>query len=140
MKLKIKKIREGATVPSFVHHDDAGMDFFAAETVTVAPGGIAKIPSGLSLEIPKGYVGLCWDKSGLSMNFGIKVMGGVIDSGFRGEFMMGVINLSNVPYTFEKGHKVLQMLIQKVERPKIVETKELAKSKRGKKGFGSSGK
>lgn len=116
------------------------MDLYASETVTVNPGEIGRIRSGIAMEIPKGYVGLCWDKSGKSINHGIKVLAGVIDCGFRGELVMGVINLGKESYTFEKGHKVMQMLIQKVEYVDIEEVESLSESKRGEKGFGSSGK
>ncbi|OHA92361.1 MAG: hypothetical protein A3J09_02745 [Candidatus Zambryskibacteria bacterium RIFCSPLOWO2_02_FULL_51_21] len=92
------------------------------------------------MEIPEGYVGLCWDKSGLSMNHGIKVLAGVIDSGFRGELVMAVINLGKEAYTFKKGDKVMQMLMQKVEQVEITEVNELSDSARGEKGFGSTGK
>ncbi|HEY0220958.1 MAG TPA: dUTP diphosphatase [Candidatus Paceibacterota bacterium] len=140
MILKVKKLTPDAVLPSFAHPGDAGMDLFANETVTLKPGEIGKIKSGVSMEIPDGYVGLYWDKSGLSNNHGIKMLGGVVDSGYRGELIMGVINLGKESYTFEKGHKVLQMLIQKVERPEIMEVEELTDTSRGTGGFGSTGK
>jgi dUTP pyrophosphatase len=140
MELKVKKLSPDAVLPSYAHSFDAGMDMYCNETVTLLPGQISKIKSGISIEIPDGYVGLCWDKSGLSMNHGIKMLGGVIDSGYRGEITYGAINLGKEPYTFEKGHKVLQMLIQKVEKVDVVEVEELSGSDRGEKGFGSTGK
>lgn len=140
MKLKIKKVDPEARLPEFAHEHDAGMDLFALEEVKVKPGEIGRIRSGVALEIPEGYVGLCWDKSGLSMKNGIKVLAGVIDSTFRGELIMGVINLGKEEYVFEKGHKVMQMLVQKVEHPEIVEVDELSETPRGEGGFGSTGK
>lgn len=140
MKLKVKKIDPEAKLPSYAHPYDAGMDWFALEEVKVKPGEIAKIRSGIAMEIPEEYVGLCWDKSGLSMKNGIKVLAGVVDASFRGEFIMGVINLGKEEYTFEKGHKVLQMLIQPVETLDIIEAEELSESSRGEGGFGSTGK
>jgi len=116
------------------------MDMYSNETVTIAPGQTAKIKSGISMEIPEGFVGLIWDKSGLSTNHKIKSLGGVIDSGYRGESLYGLINLGSEPYTIEKGHKVVQMLIQKVERVEIVEVEELSDTSRGEGGFGSTGK
>lgn len=139
-KLKIKKVITDAVLPSYAYAGDAGMNLYAAESVTILPGEIARVRSGIAMEIPHGYVGLCWDRSGLSMNHGIKVLAGVIDSGFRGELVMGVINLGKEPYTLEKGHKVMQILIQKVEKPEIMEVTELSESERGEKGFGSTGK
>lgn len=140
MKIKIKKIDPDAKIPSYAHPGDAGMDMFANEAVTIGPGEVGRIKSGISVEIPEGFVGLCWDKSGLSMNNKIKVLGGVIDSGYRGEIVYGVINLGKEPYTFEKGHKVTQMLIQKVENPEIEEVEGLTDTSRGEGGFGSTGK
>lgn len=127
-------------MPSFAHSYDAGMDLYALEDTEILPMQTARIRSGLAMEIPEGYAGLCWDKSGVSTNHKIKTLAGVIDSGYRGEVLMGVINLGSEPYTFKKGEKVLQMLIQKVEQPEIVETEELSDSSRGEGGFGSTGK
>lgn len=140
MILKVKKLQPEAILPSYAHGWDAGMDLFCIENVTLAPGQVGRIKSGIAVEIPDGFVGLCWDKSGLSMNHSIKVLGGVIDSGFRGELIFGVINLGKEEYVFKKGDKVLQMLIQKVEKMDIVESEELSETDRGEKGFGSTGK
>lgn len=140
MKLKIKKIHKNATIPSFAHPGDAGMDLHVPEQVEIKAGERKSIPLGLAFEIPEGYVGLMWDKSGLSHKHGIKTFGGVIDSGYRGEVHAGVMNLSTETYVFEKGHKITQLVIQKVEHPEIVEVEELSSSVRGHGAFGSSGK
>ena len=140
MILKVKKVSQEAILPSYAHDTDAGMDFFTNETITVPPGETRRIKSGISVEIPEGFVGLFWDKSGLSMNHSIKVLAGVIDAGFRGEIVMGVINLGKDSYTFEKGHKVMQMLIQPVNKVEIVETASLTDSDRGAGMLGSTGK
>jgi len=139
--VKIKKLKPDAVLPSYAHPGDAGMDVYASEDVHIKKGERAKVPTGIAMEIPDGYVGLVWDKSGLSMNHGLKTLGGVIDAGYRGEVMIGVINLSdNQDYTVVKGHKVAQILIQKIESPTIQEVAELVDSSRGAKGFGSTGK
>jgi dUTP pyrophosphatase len=140
MKLKVKRLHPDAKLPSYAHSYDAGMDLFAVEDTEVLPGEVAKVKTGIAMEIPEGYVGLCWDKSGVSMNHKIKLLGGVIDSGYRGEILVGVINLGENAYKFEKGHKVAQMLIQKVEHPEIVEAEDLSETARGEGGFGSTGK
>ncbi len=140
MQIKIKKLHPDAKIPSFAKEGDAGMDLFALEETTVNSGEIARVKSGIAVEIPIGYAGLWWDKSGLSQNHGIKVVGGVLDAGYRGELILGVINLGKEPYTFEKGHKVMQMIIHKIEHPEIIETDELSESDRGEGGFGSTGK
>lgn len=140
MILKVKKLSPEAVLPSYAHPGDAGLDMYSNETVEIPAGEVRKIKSGISLEIPEGYVGLVWDKSGLSMNHAIKSLGGVVDAGYRGEVTFGMINLGKESYTFEKGHKVAQMLIQKVETVEVEEVSELNDTSRGTGGFGSTGK
>ncbi|MFA6551889.1 MAG: dUTP diphosphatase [Candidatus Paceibacterota bacterium] len=140
LKLKIKRLNKDAPIPSYGHKGDAAFDLYAAEKTVVSPNERKSIPVGIQMEIPNGYAGLVWDKSGLSHNNGIKTLGGVIDSIFRGEVRVGVINLGKEPYTFEKNHKVAQMIIQKVEEVKIEEVEELSETERGEKGWGSTGK
>ena len=123
MKLKIKKLQPEAVLPKYATQDDAGMDLFAIEDVEIMPMERKQIGTGIALEIPAGHVGLIWDKSGLSHKFGIKTLGGVIDSGYRGEIKVGVINLGTEKYIFEKGHKIAQMIIQKKETLEIEEVK-----------------
>lgn len=140
MELKIKKIHPDAKLPKYATEGDAGMDLFATEEKILGPGDFWAVPVGFALEIPKGYAGLIWDKSGLSINHGLKILGGVIDSGYRGEVKVGIINLSNSEYKIEKGHKVAQMIVQKIEHVEIIEVENLSETKRGEEGFGSTGK
>ena len=98
------------------------------------------VRTGIAAQIPEGYVGLVWDKSGIAIKEGIKTLGGVIDSGYRGEILVGMINLGDKDYVFETGHKLAQLLIQKVEHIEVVEVRELSETPRGKGGFGSTGK
>jgi dUTP pyrophosphatase len=140
MKLRVKKLSPDAQIPHYAYDDDAAFDLFSAETVALAPMQRAQVKTGLAMEIPRGYVGLIWDKSGLSHKHGLKMLGGVIDSGYRGDVTVGVINLGTENYTIEKGHKIGQMLIQAKETCEIEEVAELSDSPRGEKGFGSSGK
>lgn len=138
--LKVKRLYEDAKVPIYAHDGDAGLDFFAHETVLIKPGENKAIKTGIAVEIPEGYVGLVWDKSGLSINHKLKVLGGVIDSGFRGEVIMSLINLSDKEYIMEKGHKVAQMIIQKFESVVVDEVEKLTDTVRGENKFGSTGK
>jgi dUTP pyrophosphatase len=140
MRFKFKKLDPAAIPPAYAHPGDAGMDFFALERTVLNQGERKGIRTGVSIEIPKGCVGLFWDKSGIGIREGLKTLGGVIDAGYRGEVMIGMINLSDKEYVFEAGHKVAQLLIQKVEHCDIEETKDLSQTKRGKGGFGSTGK
>lgn len=139
MKMQVKKLCEVAKVPAYVHATDAGMDLFSVETIVILPQDRVQVHTGIAVAIPDGYVGLIWDKSGVSHNGGLKVMGGVIDAGYRGEILVGMVNLSDAPYTINVGDKITQMLIQKVEQPEIVEVETLTLGDRGAKGFGSTG-
>ena len=140
MQLKIKKLNSEAIVPHYAHADDAGFDLFSTETIEIALNSRVQVPTGIAMEIPEGFVGLIWDKSGLSHKHGLKTLGGVIDSGYRGEIKVGIINLGAETYLLEKGHKIAQMIIQKKETCEIVEVDELSDTSRGKSGFGSTGK
>lgn len=140
MKLKIKKLHKDAVIPKYAHKGDAGMDLFSVEEVVISPEERIQIKTGLAFEVPSGYAGLIWDKSGLSHKHGLKTLGGVFDAGYRGELLVGMINLSKEKYILEKGHKVAQMVIQKIEHPEIVEVETLSETKRGTGGFGSTGK
>ncbi len=113
MKIKIKKIHPDAIIPKYAHPGDAGMDLYTVEAFELEPSERKSIPLGISIEIPEGYVGLMWDKSGLSHKYGIKTFGGVIDSGYRGEIHAGVMNLSDKYFKFEKGQKIIQLLSTK---------------------------
>ncbi len=140
MKIKIKKLHPDAVIPRYAHHDDAGMDLYSVEPFELEPGERKSVPLGIAVEIPEGYVGLIWDKSGLSHKYGIKNFGGVIDAGYRGEIHAGIMNLSDKFFSFEKGHKIAQLLVQKIEQAEFEEVTELSESVRGEGRFGSTGK
>src|SRR3989339_1069512 len=110
LTLKVKKLSQVTVLPSFAHPGDAGIDLFACEETVVRQNDRTLVGTGVGMEIPDGYVGLIWDKSGLSNNHGLKTLGGVIDAGYRGEVKVGVINLGDTPYTIEQNHKVAQMV------------------------------
>jgi len=139
MVIEIKKLTATAIIPKYVHTNDAGMDFYAGESMVIKAGERVLVPTGIAMAIPSGYVGLIWDKSGMAAKFGLKTMAGVIDAGYRGEIKIVIHNLSNRDYQVEKGTKIAQMLIQKVEQKEIVEVTELDSTARGEGGFGSTG-
>lgn len=127
-------------MPKYAHFDDAGFDLFAIEDTLIKPNERIPVKTGIAMEIPTGFVGLIWDKSGLSVKEGIKTIAGVIDSTYRGEILVAVINLSDKDYKFEKGHKVAQMIVQKKETVEFEEISELTETKRGDGRLGSTGK
>lgn len=137
--MQVVRLNELAKLPHFAHDTDAGMDLFCNENIVVTPGERAQIKTGIAVAIPNGYVGLIWDKSGLAQKHGLKTLGGVIDSEYRGEIIVGIINLSKNEHTFEVGDKIAQILIQKIEHPSIEEVTSLDETLRGESGFGSTG-
>jgi dUTP pyrophosphatase len=139
MQLKIKKLDERAKMPTKGHPGDAGIDFYALEEVVFAPSTQGYVRTGLALEIPEGHVGLVWDKSSISFKNNLKVMGGVIDAGFRGEFTTTLFNVGPNTQTIKAGQKIVQMLIQKFEDCDIVEVESLSETVRGEGREGSTG-
>ena len=131
MQLKVKKIHKDAKLPTHGHPGDAGIDFYSIEEVVFPALSQMRVRTGVVIEIGEGCVGLIWDKSGISFNLGLKIMGGVIDAGFRGELTMSLFNTKNEEVVLEKGHKIAQMIIQKFENCDIVEVDELSETIRG---------
>lgn len=139
MKIKIQKIEEDAVVPSYAKAGDAGLNLYSAEDLVLKGSERQAIKTGIKMEIPDGYVGLIWDRSGLAVNNGIKTMAGVIDCGYRGEVKVVLMNLSKEDFEIKKGYKIAQMIIQKFESPEIEIADSLSDTERGDNGFGSTG-
>jgi len=139
MKLFVKKLNSEAVIPTRAHTDDAGSDLYVNGKQIITAHTTMAVGTGISMEIPNGFVGLIWDKSSVGAK-GLKTLGGVIDSGYRGEVKVVVHNLTNDDIVFEHGQKLAQILIQKVELLDIEEVEELSETKRGEGGFGSTGR
>lgn len=139
MVIKVKKIHKDAKIPLYGHKGDAGLDIFSVIDTLLEAKEVKPIPTGIQIAIPEGYVGLIWDKSGISLK-GVHRLAGVIDSGYRGEIQVVLVNMGEKPYTIEKGVKIAQLLIQPVKEVEIEEVSELEETSRGKNGFGSTGK
>jgi dUTP pyrophosphatase len=138
--LKIKRLSPNVPIPTYAYEGDAAFDLYCREDVTVQSGERVAVPTGIAMAIPDGFVGLVWDKSGIAIKKGLKTLGGVIDSGYRGEVLVGIYNTDTEPFMFKAGEKVAQMIIQKKEVVRIEEVDELDDdTHRGDKGFGSSG-
>jgi|TARA_Y100000031_G_scaffold130274_1_gene149858 dUTP pyrophosphatase len=140
LKIKMQKVADVPT-PSYAHKGDAGVDLYAAEDCTLKPMERKLVPTGLKMEIPVGYEGQVRPKSGLSINHGITQVNctGTIDSGYRGEIKVPLINLSNSEYKIEKGKKIAQIIFAKVEEVVFEETEQLTETTRAHNGFGSTG-
>jgi dUTP pyrophosphatase len=139
MDLKAKKTHKDAKLPQYGHTGDAGLDLFSSIDFVLDKGQVEAISSGIKVAIPDGFVGLIWDKSGVSLK-GVHRLAGVIDSGYRGEVKVVMINLSDKPFTIQKGMKIAQMLVQPITMVRVVETEDLDDTSRGEGGFGSTGK
>src|SRR5512136_1336057 len=107
--LKVKKINPEAKIPCYSHPGDAGMDLFSSVDEVIQPGGVKPIPTGIQMAIPEGYVGLIWDKSGISLR-GVHRLAGVVDAGYRGEVRVVLANLSRDPFPVKAGMKIAQLL------------------------------
>ena len=144
MNVSVKKLRPGATLPTYGSEEAAGADLYACidAPVTIAPGETAFIPTGLAMELPKGYVGLVYARSGLACKRGLAPANkvGVIDSDYRGEFLIALYNQNSVAQTVENGERLAQLVVTPVLTPRYVETESLSESGRGIGGFGSTGK
>ena len=139
MELKVKKIQKDVKLPQYGHKGDAGLDLFSSVDFVLAEGQVEAIPTGIKIAVPEGYVGLVWDKSGVSLR-GVHRLAGVIDSGYRGEVKVVMINLSHEAFVIERGMKIAQMLVQPIAKVDIVEVDNLDETSRGEGGFGSTGK
>lgn len=144
MKLRMKKLKEEAILPERKTEGSAGYDLCAciAADFTVHPGELVIIPTGLAVEVPVGYSGMIFTRSGLGVKHGIHVSNGVgvIDSDYRGEMHVGLHNASQVPYTINPGERIAQLIIMPIVTPEVEEIFELTETERGDAGFGSTGK
>jgi dUTP pyrophosphatase len=138
MQLKVKKTVPQAKLPSYGHPGDAGLDLYSAVDHILAPGSVFAVPTGIKMAIPPGYVGLVWDKSGISLK-GVHRLAGVVDAGYRGEVQVVMVNLGAAPFEIKAGMKIAQMLVQPVVTVAVVESDELDETSRGEGGFGSTG-
>ena len=139
MKIKVKRLKDNAKLPTYAHPGDVGMDMYSMETVTIPPMGHHRFWHGFALEFPVGYGGIVMDKSSIS-KAGLIHMGGVYDAGYRGEYNTHLVNLGTEPYTVEEGDKVSQLVIMPVEIVQFEVTDTLSESSRGEGMFGSTGK
>lgn len=143
MKLPIARLRDGARLPTRAHAGDAGLDLYAADAATIAPGERASIGTGIAVEIPDGFAGLVLPRSGLAARHGIALVNapGLIDSGYRGEVRILLLNTDRLePFDVKLGERIAQLVVTRVADAEPVEVTGLEASVRGEGGFGSSGR
>jgi len=136
--VKVQKVSD-VSLPSYAHEGDAGLDIYSAEDCVLGIGETRAVKTGIKMAIPHGYVGLVWDRSGLAVRNSLHTLAGVIDSGYRGEISIVMNNLGKADINISKNMRIAQLLIQPVERVKIIESDSLDETKRGHGGFGSTG-
>ncbi|MBR9705986.1 dUTP diphosphatase [Candidatus Pacearchaeota archaeon] len=139
--IKIKKLHPDAIIPHYVHDGDAGMDVYSVKDMIIKPGERILVPTGISFEIPKGFEIQVRPKSGLALKYGLTLPNspGTLDSGYRGELGVIMLNTSNAYYDVRKGEKIAQIILTSYEEAQIEEVTDLSETSRGAGGFGSTG-
>ena len=147
MDLKITRLEKDGSLPplpSYGSEGAAGVDLtaFISEDITIIPTEIVVVPTGISVEIPEGYVGLLFVRSSLGVKHGITLSNsvGVIDSDYRGEIKIGLCNTSSIKYTIKKDDRIAQLVIIPCLKLNIYEVNELSQTERNQGGFGSTGR
>jgi dUTP diphosphatase len=141
--LQIRKLNSDALIPAYQSDLAAGLDLAAClgEPITLEPGGLTLVPTGIAIAIEPGYEGQVRPRSGLACKFGVTVPNapGTIDADYRGEVKVGLINLGPDPFVIEPGMRIAQLVIAPIARAEILEVEHLDQTVRGTGGFGSTG-
>ena len=140
-ELPLKRLHDGATLPTRAYEGDAGLDLSACERVELGPGERAVVGTGLTVAIPDGHAGFVQPRSGLAARHGIAVLNspGLVDAGYRGELRVVLLNTDRAErFVVEPGMRIAQLVVVPVAFPEPREVTELPGSERGEKGFGSS--
>jgi len=141
-QLPVKRLDANLPLPAYAHQGDAGLDLFSAVDVSVAPGERSLVPTGIAIAVPVGCAGFVLPRSGSALKRGLGLANspGLIDSAYRGEVKVIVINLDRLePIIIVRGDKVAQLVIQRVENCELQEVSQLSETVRGEGGFGSTG-
>ncbi len=138
----VRRLDRGLPVPSRARPGDAGVDLCAAEGATLAPGERATVGTGVALAIPEGHAGLVTPRSGLARQHGLGIVNapGVVDSGYRGEIRVILVNHGTEAVTLARGERIAQLVVVPVAAGEMREVDELPPSERGTGGFGSTGR
>ena len=141
-RVLVRRLDPDLPMPARARADDAGLDLYAAGTTTIEPGGRALVPTGVALAIPPGYAGFVLPRSGLALRHGVTCLNtpGLVDSGYRGEIKVLLVNHDRAAATIARGDRIAQLVIQRVEPAELIEVDELPGSERGAGGFGSTGR
>ena len=137
--LKVKKLNSDAILPTRAYKYDAGADLYSMDEKVVEPGEGYKFSTGIAVDIDRGYYGQLHTRSSMSLR-GWAVVGGVIDSSYKGELSVVLRNMSKQPLTVSKGHRIAQLVIHSIATPVIIEVNDIGTSERGSGAFGSTGR
>jgi len=140
MEIHIKRLVNDAILPKYGRDGDAGLDLYTTEEKLLQPGERYMFSTGIAFAIPKGTVGLIWDRSGLAGKHGLTALGGVLDHTYRGEIKVVLLNTSVDTYHVKKGDRIAQLLIQPIHTVTVVEKEVIDETVRSDGGFGSSGR
>lgn len=140
LTIKFKKLRSTTILPHYSRKGDAAMDIYSCEDKTLVPGETYKFSTGFATEFPEDYVCLIYRRSGMAAKPVVPIGVGVIDSNYRGEWFIPVINLSKESYEIKTGDRIAQIIFHKIDKFVVKEVDELSESNRGQEGFGSSGR
>jgi dUTP pyrophosphatase len=142
-KLRVLRLRAGATLPRYMSEAAAGLDLCACldAPLTLPAGGRALVPTGIAIEIPADCEGQVRPRSGLAVRHGVTLLNspGTIDADYRGEVCVVLVNLGWEPYQVQPGDRIAQLIVARVERAEVVEVEELSGTARGAGGFGHTG-
>ncbi|MBI5158208.1 MAG: dUTP diphosphatase [Acidimicrobiia bacterium] len=141
MRIPLQRLDPDLPVPKHARPGDAGVDLPAREAVVLAPGERRLVPTGMAVAIPEGYVGLVAPRSGLALRSGIAIVNapGIVDSGYRGELAIILVNLGAEPVSIERGDRIAQLVVVPVVSVDFEVVEALEESDRGPAGFGSTG-
>ena len=138
--INIKKLDEKAIIPTRAHINDAGADLYSIEDIVIPPSSRATIKTGISIEIPTGFYGRVAPRSGLAAKYGIDILAGVVDSTYRGEILVVMLNTdTSNSFKVSCGDRIAQLIVQHHQNYYFIESEELSSTNRGSGGFGSSG-
>jgi dUTP pyrophosphatase len=138
--INIKKLSSSATIPTRTNSNDAGLDLYSDESVTLLPNSSTLVNTGIAMAIPEGFAGLIWDRSGMAVKNSVHRFAGVIDSGYRGPIKVCLYNFSDTVVEVKRGHRIAQLIIQEIPNFVVQEVDDLDSTERGDGGFGSTGK
>lgn len=139
----VARLDDGVPLPTYAHGGDAGADLVTTEAVTIAPGERVIVGTGIAMALPAGYAAFVHPRSGLAHRMGVSIVNtpGTIDAGYRGEIKVVLVNHDlREPAVFQRGDRIAQLVVQRVERATFHEVERLPGSARGDGGYGSTGR